>query len=329
MYLPGDIKYGLGSTVYVAKNPDFGAIITYYIKEVPKTKKETRKEKEKDLFKKGEPIPQPSEDDLRAEKNELDPFLTFTITDERDNPVRIIRKSMSKGIGRVNWDLRYQSVRPVDADKFDAVADNGSGILAMPGNYKVSMTMTAGGETKLLAGPVQFMARVISNTSFPPADRQAVVEFNRKVAELTRIVQGTENYAETLYRRVTSLLQAMNSTPKASPELLSTARNLQLQLDNILNRTFNHRTNKPSEEENPPSPVTLNQRLGKLSGMSWSSTGDPTKTQMDAYSILMDEFPPVYDQVKLIGETDVPKLEKALESLGAPVTPGRLPEWKK
>jgi photosystem II stability/assembly factor-like uncharacterized protein len=329
MYLPGDIKYGLGSTVYVAKNPDFGAILTYYVKEVPKTKKETRKEKEKELFKKGEPIPQPSEDDLRAEKNELGPFLTFTITDEKDNPVRIIRKSMSKGISRVNWDLRYQSGRPVDADKFDAVADNGSGILAMPGNYKVSMAMIAGGETKQLAGPVQFTARVISNNSLPTADRQAVVEFNRKVSELTRVVQGTENYAETLYRRVTSLLQAMNSTPKASPELAGTARTLQFQLDNILNRTFNHSTNKPSEEENPPSPVTLNQRLRKLSGMSWSSTGDPTKTQMDAYSILMDEFPPVYNQVKQIGETDVPKLEKALESLGAPVTPGRLPEWKK
>jgi len=329
MYLPGDIKYGQGSTVYVAKNPDFGAILTYYIKDVPKTKKEIRKEKEKELFKKGEPIPQPSEEELRAEKKEIGPFLTFTITDERDNPVRIIRKIMSKGISRINWDLRYQSVKPVDADKFDAVADNGSGILAMPGIYKVSMGMTAGGESKLLAGPVQFTARVLSNTSLPPADRQATVEFNLKVAELTRVMQGTENYAENLNRRVTSLLQAMNSTPKASPDLVSTAMTIQLHLDDILNLKFNHRTTKPSEDENPPSPVTLNQRLGKLSGMSWSSTGDPTKNQLDAYTILMEEFPPVYNQVRQLGETDIPRLEKALENLGAPVTPGRLPEWKK
>ena len=104
---------------------------------------------------------------------------------------------------------------------------------------------------------------------------------------------------------------------------------IQLHLDDILNLKFNHRTTKPSEDENPPSPVTLNQRLGKLSGMSWSSTGDPTKNQLDAYTILMEEFPPVYNQVRQLGETDIPRLEKALENLGAPVTPGRLPEWKK
>jgi len=33
--------------------------------------------------------------------------------------------------------------------------------------------------------------------------------------------------------------------------------------------------------------------------------------------------------VKQLGEVDVPQLEKALEAIGAPVTPGRLPEWKK
>jgi hypothetical protein len=75
--------------------------------------------------------------------------------------------------------------------------------------------------------------------------------------------------------------------------------------------------------------VTLNQRLGKLSWISFGSTGDPTKTQLDAYNILLEEFPPVYNQVKQLGEVDIPQLEKAMESIGAPVTPGRLPEWKK
>jgi hypothetical protein len=51
--------------------------------------------------------------------------------------------------------------------------------------------------------------------------------------------------------------------------------------------------------------------------------------QLDAYSILMAEFPPVYDQVKRIGETDLIALEKEVEKLGAPVTPGRLPVWNK
>ena len=61
----------------------------------------------------------------------------------------------------------------------------------------------------------------------------------------------------------------------------------------------------------------------------WASTGAPTQMQLDAYTILMAEFPPVYDQVKRIGETDLKELEKEVEKLGAPVTPGRLPVWNK
>jgi len=33
-------------------------------------------------------------------------------------------------------------------------------------------------------------------------------------------------------------------------------------------------------------------------------------------------------KLKQLVEGDIPRLEKALEALGAPHTPGRLPEWK-
>jgi len=329
MYLPTDVKYGQGSTVYIAKNPDFGAVFTYCIKDVPKTKKDIRKEKETALFKKGEPVPQPSEAELRTEKLEIEPFLTFTVTDASGSPVRIIRKSPAKGINRLNWDLRYQSTRLVDADKFDPLADNGSGVLAMPGKYKVSMSLTAGGETQLLAGPVEFNAVVLSNTTLPADNRGEMFAFHKKVAEITRVMQGTENYAGFLYKRVSTILQALNSTPNASPDLVKKAMEIKMQLDEILNVKFNRNTAKPSDEENPPAPVPLNSRLGKLSWISWTSTSNPTQGQRDAYKILGDEFPPVYNEVKHIGETEVPQLEKALENLGAPPTPGRLPEWRR
>lgn len=328
IYLQSDSKYGQGSTVYAAPNPDYGATFTYFVKDVPKTKKEIRKEKEKELFKKGEPIPQPSEDELRAEKKETAPYVTFTVSDTQGNPVRIIRKSASKGISRVNWDLKYQSVRPVNADKYDPLTDNGGGILAMPGTYKVSLSLTAGGETKQIAGPVEFVTKALNNTTLPASDRKEVVAFHSKVMELTRVMQGTEDYAEGLNRRVNSILQALNSTPSAPADLIARAMSVQTQLDVILNQKFNRVTSRPSEEENPPAAVTLNQRLGKLSWISYSSTGEPTTSAKDAYQILMEEFPPVYNQVKQIGETDIPALEKALENLGAPVTPGRLPQWK-
>ncbi|MEI6899369.1 MAG: glycosyl hydrolase [Bacteroidota bacterium] len=330
MYLPTDGKYGQGSTIFAAKNPDFGATFTYFVREVPKTLKEKRKEKEKELFKKGEPIPQPSDADMRTEKNELPPYLTFTITDESGNIVRVIRKAPSKGISRLNWDLRYQSLRSSgETSKYDVFGDNGGSVLAMPGKYKVSLTMTYAGETKILSAPVSFNAVLLNNLTFPPSDRKAMIAFHKKVGELTRVMQGTEQYANDLLVRITSIKQALNSSLSAPSDLMKQATSLETQLDQILHVKFNRRTNRPSEEENPPAPVTLNTRLDKLAWISWGSTQDPTKMQMDAYKILEDEFPPVYAQVKKIGEVDLPALEKALENADAPVTPGRLPEWHK
>ncbi|HNY03030.1 MAG TPA: hypothetical protein PKG48_10605, partial [Bacteroidales bacterium] len=144
-----------------------------------------------------------------------------------------------------------------------------------------------------------------------------------------RVMRGTENYAEYLSRRAASIMQALNSTPEARDDLRQRTRALQVELDEILNVKFNRNTGKPSEEENPPAPVPLNTRLGKLTWISWSTTGDPSANQKSAYAILEAEFPPVYDRVKQIGEVEIPRLEKELENLGAPVTPGRLPEWRK
>lgn len=328
MFLQAGSKDSQGSTVYTAKNPDFGAIFTYYLKEVPKTKKEVRKEKEAKLFEKGEPIAQPSEAELRTEKLEVAPYLTFTITDEKNEPVRILRRSPSKGINRLNWDLRYQSTRAVESEKYDPLSQNGSGVLAMPGKYKVSLSMTAGGETRNLSGPVEFTTVPLQNVTIPAADRSAMTAFHRQVADITRVMRGTESYARDMYQKATSMLQALNSLPAAPPELENKVRVVLLQLDEILNVKFNRRTGKPSDEENPPAPVSLNNRLGSLTWISWMTTGEPTETQKNIYNILTEEFPTVYQQVKQIGEKDIPELEQEMEKLGAPVTPGRLPDWK-
>ncbi len=329
IYLPNDMKYGQGSMPYLAKNPDFGAIFTYYLNKVPKTLKEKRKAKEEALFKKGEPIPQPTEAELRTEKNELSPYLTFTVSDASGNPVRTIRKNALKGINRLAWDLRYQSTRAIEAgETYDPLADNGSGVLAMPGRYSVSISLTTAGETRHLSGPVAFNAVVLNNVSLPATDRSAMTSFHQKVAEITRVIQGTEAYAEWLLKRDNSILQALNSTPAASAERVQKAMNIHNQLSDILNTRFNRRTNKPSEEENPPAPVPLNTRLSKLTWITWMSTGAPTQGQQDAFAILEEEFPPVYETIKKIGNSDLPELEKSLEQFQAPVTPGRLPDWK-
>jgi hypothetical protein len=53
----------------------------------------------------------------------------------------------------------------------------------------------------------------------------------------------------------------------------------------------------------------------------------PTRTQIDQYNLTADEFKAQFDKLKVLIETDLPRLEKAGESAGAPWTAGRMPEW--
>ncbi len=330
MYLQSGVKDSQGSTYFVAKNPEFGAVFTYYVNDVPKSLTDERKEKEKELFKEGKPIPMPSDSLLRAENNEIAPYLTFTVKDESGNVVRTLRKSPSKGLQRINWDLRYQSVHSArGGDKFDPLSGTWGNVLAMPGKYTVTLDLTAKGETKQIAGPVEFVCKTLNNTSLPAADRAAVVEFHKKVADITRIMSGTEDYARGLFDRCNNIAQSINGTPGAPAGLLDRALDIADQLDIILNTKLNRKSNVPSDEENPPAPVPLNNRLGKITWAAWGSTGAPTQTQQDAYNILMEDFPPVYEQIKKIGQVDIPALEAELQKLGSPVIPGMLPELKK
>lgn len=329
MYLPTDNKYGQGSTVYSAKNPDFGAVFTYYLKDSPKKLKDKRQEGETKLFEKGERIPQPTDKEMRTEREEIDPYLTFTITDEAGNVICRINKAPSSGINRINWDFRYRNLSTVDGmEKYDPFGASNSGVPVMPGKYKVSLSITCRDTTKQLAGPVEFNAVVLNNTTLPPTDKASVVEFRKKVMELARVMDGTEQYSQALLQRSYALQTALNAVPEANADLRNRIAKVSNRLEDI-ELKFNNNSNRPSDEENPPAPVTLNNRLGKVVWAHWASTGNPTQMQKDAYNILLQEFPVIYEQVKRIGETELPDLEKEAEKLGAPATPGRLPVWKK
>ena len=326
MYTQTDTKYGQGSSYYIAKNPDFGATFTYFLKESPKTLKEKRHEKEKELFKKGERIPQPSETELRAEQNEIVPYLTFTVTDESGNVVRKINTKPSEGINRITWDLRYQGTYPVrlNGEKSTPRVQEKA---AHHNAWKNKVPFRNGEwRTKNLTDALNLL-RGAQNTSLPDDSRSEMVAFEKKSAELGRIVWGTKQFTDEFANRVQLILQALNNTPGASPELMKQAQSIAAQLDDIL-FTFNGKTPKASDEENPPAPVPLNWRLSKMAWSHWGSTSNITQTQKDAYSILLDEFTPVYQKVKTLYNVDLKSLEEAMNKEAVPYTTGRLPDFK-
>jgi hypothetical protein len=71
--------------------------------------------------------------------------------------------------------------------------------------------------------------------------------------------------------------------------------------------------------------------LGRLRGAMYDgrrSSAAPTQSQSDNYQIVSEEFPPILEELRTIVEIDVKAIEKKLEDIGAPYTPGRLPKIK-
>lgn len=323
-------RYGQGSNFFYAPNPPYGATFTYYLKDVPKTLKEIRKEKEKEIFKNKEHMPIPTMEELKAEEDEIAPYLIFTIKDSKGDIVRKLSASASKGTSRVTWDLRYADKKEVNLKdgKFDPNSAGGSGILAMPGKYTVSLSRAFHEVETQLAGPVEFTVKVLNNTTLPASSREELVAFQDKVSLLVDAVKGAEKFANELMERTQYVRQAIQNTPGAPFTMMAEADKVEKKLHAIL-WSLNGQVPKASEEENWPAPPPIKFRLGAILEASYGNTSSPTKTQRDQYALLEEEFPPILAQLKEIAEKDLKMLEDEMVKLGAPWTPGHIPEWKK
>ncbi|MCX6175284.1 MAG: glycosyl hydrolase [Ignavibacteriales bacterium] len=337
MYIPSGGHGAQGSNYFRAPNPEYGATFTYYIKDVPKTLKAERKQKEKALFKDGKPIPQPSLDALHEEELEKDSYLIFKIMDETGLVVRKITKSAGSGINRINWDLRYESTSPIVVDKFEPVSSavsgrrrsSGSGILAMPGKYKISLSMVVRNQEKELFAPTEFNVVPLNNTTIPAKDRSELVAFQKKASELARTAYGAQRVAEDLVKRTESIKQALNNSAAAPFELLTKANQVSDDLDKILITIRGMEGRGASAEENPPAQVTLNSRLSTMLFTSYNTTTNLTKNQKVAYETLYEEIQPIIEKLKKIIDVDLKAIESEMDKLNVPWTPGRMPELKK
>ncbi len=326
-----------GQTYYTAPNPDYGAVFTWYLKEAPRSQKARRQEAEKKLQKEGKPIPQPTWRELELENIEEQAHLIFTIRDADGNVVRELTRSPGKGINRTTWDLRYSmpSVTRVTG-KFSPVETGGGGgrrggfgggIMVMPGAYSVEMALWENGVTRHLAGPVKFTAKKLDNVTLPAANYADNIDFARKVSTLSVAMTGTDRLTTELASRVENIKQAIYSTPGAGQELMDKARKTAAELEEI-RFAMNGVEAKASQEEVPPTQVPLNSRLQNIARAHISNSSGVTASELADYTILKERFPPLLEKLKKIAETDLPALEKELNRLNAPWTPGRIPEWK-
>ncbi len=325
IYIQKNGKYAQGTNHFIAKNPKFGVTFYYYLKQAPKSSRELRHEREKELWKQGKPIPQISWKQYEDEDKEEPSYLLFTIYDSDGNIVRKITAKPQKGIHRVTWNLRYPGPRPVEQEKFDPFKKDNGGIFVMPGKYYVSMALYDKGQYKPLFKKVPFEVKPLHNRTISSYMEQ-IVAFERQVTEMSRVVLGAMKYSDELMKRVQSIKQAILATPEASPQLMSQVQSIERQLDSVI-FVFKGVKPKASYEEIPPHKWPIYERLQYLIYAHYESLGPITTTERQQLDILQKQVPGQIEALKNLTQ-QIQNIEKQLDNLKSPWTPGRLLELK-
>ena len=318
--------YGQGETYFKAPNPERGATFTYYLKDSIKTLKDKRKEEEKKAKEKKVELEYPTMAQLRAEDEEQDPYILFTITDEKGELVRRLKTAPSKGISRITWDLRYPSPTPPGRRSRRGGEESSGVVPVIPGKYFVSISKSVGGVVTPLVGPQAFNVVPLNLMTLPVQDRKAMFEFQQKAAELARVVMGTTQAVSKVEEKIELMRSALFNTPSASPQLFTELDSIEKQLREIF-RALNGDPSMASRFENEV--PSISDRLSDVLYSSVGTVADTTQTMKEQYRIVVEEFEPVYAKFKKLVEEDIKKLEAKMDEAGAPWTPDRLPDLKK
>ncbi|MFC2085140.1 glycosyl hydrolase, partial [Bacteroidota bacterium] len=317
-------RYGQGESFYRAPNPPFGATFTYYLKDSFKSRKQLRKEKEKELVKEEKPIPFPAWEELRAEDNEPKSFLLFTISDEEKNIVRRLKKKPSKGINRITWDLRYSSYSPISSASDTGDYNTGEGsTIALPGKYYVTLSKGVDGILTKLTGPVEFNAIVLNNSTLPVKDRKELVEFQKELSDLSKVVNGSIQTVRELVRQLQIIRKAVFQTPSVSTDILEKILTLEGNVKEITHELTGDPTISARNTVQKPS---ISRRINTAVYGLWRTTSSPTETQKENYRLVRKEIEPIIKKLETLINTDLKDLEEELDKAGAPWTPGRVPK---
>lgn len=311
-------RNSLGKTYYRADNPDFGATITYYLKESHETLKSKRLKEDKD---KKENYKYPTFEQLEKEDIEKSPYLLFTFKDMNGNVVRRIKKSMSKGINRLTWDLRYADTAPLSTN---SISEKYSGMPVLPGDYTVELHKVHDGEITELVTPVKFTTKTLDNRSLPANNNNDLIEMQKNAFEIRRVLIGADKYLEEATSHLNILQNTIINYTNSDLNNLKEIKDIENNIYEIKKALNGNSTLQKRASAFVPG---LNDRLGNLLYSFWYSSSAPTRTQLETINLIKDEFRIIESEMIKV-DNSIQKITTDLQSKNSPWLPGRVPKLK-
>lgn len=319
--LGGQEKGTFGDAFFTAPNPPFGAVFTYLLRNSYESLKERRQRLEREALARGDDIEYPDQATLTAEDMERPPEVFVVVSDAAGDVVRRVPAPRRAGLHRIAWDLRYASLEPPSSDGSEA-----DGPMVAPGEFSAQLVLVTAGGHEDLTAPQSFTVKPLGTATLAAADRDALLAFQREVAELQRAAIATDRAARATSERLDLLRRAVRAAPglDAAPfETRITAFEARLfDIGRVLSRD---RTALDRAEFAPPSVM---QRISRVVGAQFRATSAPTTTQRNSYAVASAQLGEMSEALRTLVEGDLAALEAELEAAGVAWTPGRpIPRW--
>jgi photosystem II stability/assembly factor-like uncharacterized protein len=326
-------RWSGGQKFFTAKNPPYGAILNYYLKdavppELPKTEQKTDKDnKEKAASAKTEqeekskgataPESKPAAEPKKEGKAKI------TVTDKTGRVLREFDGPAAAGVNRANWDLRYNPAAEPTPEQMEAIAAGYSegprGPRVDPGKYTIKIKAGANEATQ------EVLVEDDPLIQISPEERDA-----RRVAidQLYAMEKTAAKDRKTMQELKDSLNAARGQwkadankpdLPKIPDDIQKAADELQKKVDKVAEKFIRDRgglgnAGPPLEWKPDPLPDQVQRLLQDLDGFSAAPGGQEKEKLAELGPLVTDASA----QVKKLIDEDLAALNKKMNDAGIP-----------
>ena len=294
-----------GDSFYAAKNPPFGAVMTYYLPEGYETLAAKRRKKEAEIKKSDGDNIYPGWDALKKEEREEAPKLYFTVKDSAGKIVDRITGPTSKGMHRIAWNLRYSRSL--------------GGGLVVPGEYTVSAAKRIGDKETAIGNAQTFQVVAAFDSSIPANDREDTLAFQQKANTLQRAATGLNGKLGEVLSQIESIKNSLSREPLIDRAFYDRARELELKLKDVQEELVGNRTKSRRDKLDK---ISAMSRIQNALYSTLNQTYGPTKTNRMQYEIGKRQLQDITAQLQTLIK-DFEQLVDELDKAGLGWTPGR------
>jgi hypothetical protein len=298
-----------GSDTYYAKNPDYGAMLTFYLNDELLTRKQKRMKAEKELAKSNSDIPFPGWSELDNEVNESSPKTVIEIFDSSNIFIDRFSVPYKKGFNRVSWDLTRDIKSNVVSGSSRSYSPS---VRVSPGKYSFNVYTEFNGEVNKIGSKFFKVERI----------RTGVLS-NPNLDQIEAFIVDLENTYKN-YTTINHNFNKIKRSNKSIASLISKTSNYKLYVENYnqIKEMINTidvfvSGNKSKKDIREKDTETISDRLS-VAVRGINSSYGPTLMQISSLNkakYLINEFDNMLKELSLEFNKLKNQIEGELESL--------------